>query len=98
MQSNIKLTLFSLLIAVTTISCGGKDDNEKQLERERAKVGNVYNPDYQGIKHENHNNQFPVSRNNDNVNNQLAAGVSDTTNVAENNNPENDNKQATGEN
>lgn len=98
MQSNIKAILFSLLLAATAVSCGERDDNEKQLERERAKVGNVYNRDYQGIKHENHNNQFPVSRNNENVNNQLAAGVSDTTDVAENNNPENDNNQATEEN
>lgn len=83
MNSTIKAALFSLAITASLISCNEKDESDKFEQRERAKVGKVYNPDHQGIEHENHNNQFPISRNNNNVSNELAAGVSDTTNVPE---------------
>lgn len=83
MNSTIKATFFSLAIAASMVSCNEKDESEKFQERERAKIGKVYNPEKQGIKHENHNNQFPVSRNNPKVSNELVGGISDTTNVAE---------------
>jgi len=48
---------------VVFISCNTRDEQKEAEAREKAKVGKVYNPEEQGIEHENRDNQFPSSRN-----------------------------------
>lgn len=62
----LKTAGFGLLAAfmfTSFISCNEKSEQEKIEEREEAKVGKVYDTAYQGIRHENIDNQFPKSRN-----------------------------------
>jgi hypothetical protein len=53
--------VFAALIVF--ISCTKRDEQKEAEAREEAKVGKVYNPEEQGIEHENRDNQFPSSRN-----------------------------------
>ena len=62
------------------ISCTGNDPQKEAEAREKAKVGKVFNPEEQGIEHENRDNQFPYSRNDDKQGTGLETGApSDTT-------------------
>ena len=78
----MKINILSLLGAaifclVFIVSCG---DNKKSVEdREEAKVGRVYDTAHQGIRHENIQNQFPSSRNDNKDQVPLTQGISDTT-------------------
>jgi hypothetical protein len=61
----ITLKIFALTATLALFSCG----NNKAEDAENAKeseVGNIYNKEEQGVQHENRDNQFNESRN-DNV-------------------------------
>lgn len=63
-KANLKFLLLYGFVAFLTLSC---NDNKKEAEnREEEKVGNVYDSDVQGTQHENRDNQFNTSRN-DNI-------------------------------
>ncbi len=69
---------------VVFISCNIKDAQKDAEANERAKVGNVYNPEEQGIEHENRDNQFPSSRNDNRQGTGQETGApSDTTKLKE---------------
>jgi len=76
-----KYAVAALVITMCFVSC--KKDEQKEAEaREEAKVGKVYNPEEQGIEHENRDNQFPSSRNdNDKGTGQETGAPSDTTHL-----------------
>lgn len=54
----------AFLICSAVVLMASCNDKEKEAEaREEGKVGNVYNSEEQGVDIENRDNQFPVSRN-----------------------------------
>lgn len=57
----IRVVFLSAVLATATIAC--TDKKEKAEEQEEAKTGNVYDDTQQGVEHENRDNQFPASRN-----------------------------------
>lgn len=72
--------LLSLLATLALYSC--KDERKETEAREEEKVGKVYNPEEQGNEHENRDNQFPQSRNDNKQGTGLETGApSDTTEV-----------------
>lgn len=62
--TTIKTTVLSISLLVL-LSCNDENKQEKMEQREQAKVGKVYDEKHQGIEHENRENQFFVSRNDD---------------------------------
>ena len=66
------------MIALALISC---QDKQKEAEaNEEDRVGNVYDKEQQGIEHENRDNQFPSSRNDNKEGTGLETGApTDTT-------------------
>jgi|GEM_PF-6334473 len=65
-------------------SCNNRDERKDLEMREEAKVGRVYDTARQGIDHENRDNQFPVSRNDNREGTGQETGApSDTTTVDE---------------
>jgi hypothetical protein len=81
MKKNIVNFTLCIAMLLTMLSC--KEDNmKKQEEREEAKAGKIYNPEQQGIDHENRDNQFSQSRNdNKEGTGQETGAPSDTTTV-----------------
>jgi hypothetical protein len=78
----VKKTILAAFIAVFAMSCNSKDEQKELEAREEAKVGKVYNPEEQGIEHENRDNQFPSSRNDKREGTGLETGApSDTTDL-----------------
>jgi hypothetical protein len=59
-----KTAFLGLAALALLTSCEQKDERKEAEAREKAKVGKIYNPEEQGIEHENRENQFPYSRNN----------------------------------
>lgn len=59
----IKTIFISSVLAFSTIACTDKEKEAEALEED--KVGNIYNEE-QGVDIENRDNQFPVSRNDNN--------------------------------
>ena len=58
--STFKAVLLSALTAFCIMSC---NNSKKEAEESReAEVGNAYDPEHQGIDHENRDNQFQSSR------------------------------------
>ena len=79
-KATAKLILYAILL-FSVISCKD-DDTKEQEEREEAKAGKIYNPEQQGIDHENRDNQFSQSRNdNKEGTGQETGAPSDTTTV-----------------
>lgn len=87
-HANMKNLSFIKIVPIAAalivfISCSEKDPRKKAEARERAKVGKVFNPEVQGIEHENRDNQFPSSRNDNRQGTGQETGApSDTTEVA----------------
>ncbi len=78
MKNNFLPFILSFLcLCLFSISC--KDKEMTKEEREEAKVGKVYDTARQGIRHENIENQFPSSRNDNDKEIPLTKGISDTT-------------------
>ncbi|HYD90141.1 MAG TPA: hypothetical protein VEA37_01480 [Flavobacterium sp.] len=83
-RQNLSFIAIATLTSVLIASCGTKDERKEYEEREEAKVGRVYDTAYQGIDHENRDNQFPVSRNDNREGTGQETGApSDTTTVDE---------------
>ena len=83
-RQNLCFIAIAALTATLTISCNNKDERKEFEEREEAKVGRVYDTAQQGIDHENRDNQFPVSRNDNREGTGQETGApSDTTTVDE---------------
>ena len=81
---NLSIIGFAALAALIMASCNSKDERKEFEEREEAKVGHVYDTAHQGIAHENRDNQFPMSRNDNREGTGLETGApSDTTAVDE---------------
>lgn len=79
-KATTKLILCAMLFC-SMLSCKD-DDRKKQEEREEAKAGKIYNPEQQGMDHENRDNQFSQSRNdNKEGTGQETGAPSDTTTV-----------------
>jgi len=60
---NFKAAFFGIVATALLTACSHKDEQKELEAREEAKVGKIYNPAIQGNDHENHTNQFPSSRN-----------------------------------
>lgn len=73
-----KKVFYGSMILAGLFAC--TDKKEKAEEREEAKTGTVYDSTQQGIEHENRDNQFPESRNDNSEGNGLETGApTDTT-------------------
>lgn len=73
-----KTSLIIAAFALCAIGCS--DKKEKADEQHDAQVGKVYDTTQQGIEHENRDNQFPESRNDNREGNGLETGApTDTT-------------------
>lgn len=83
--SVLRGSAFTAMVALALFSC---QDKSKEAEaREENKVGNVYDKEQQGIEHENRDNQFPSSRNDNKEGTGLETGA--PTDTIDNNSPEN---------
>lgn len=81
MKKSFPKLVICVTLLVSLISCKD-DDRKKEEEREEAKAGKIYNPEQQGIDHENRDNQFSKSRNdNKEGTGQETGAPSDTTTV-----------------
>lgn len=81
MKKSFPKLVICVTLLVSLISCKD-DDRKKEEEREEAKAGKIYNPEQQGIDHENRDNQFSQSRNdNKEGTGQETGAPSDTTTV-----------------
>jgi len=75
-----KALLFGFVAPALLTACSRKDERKELEAREELKVGKVYNPEVQGNDHENRDNQFFVSRNDNKQGQGLETGApSDTT-------------------
>lgn len=81
MKNIFKLkTLFICFITLAILSSCNKDNRQKDKEaEEKSKVGKVYDTDEQGIQHENRDNQFPSSRNDNKTGTGLETGAPSDT-------------------
>lgn len=84
--TNFKKAFLSLLFLIVSIgytSCNNRTETnsaKKAEKQEQEKVGNVYDEEQQGPGHENRDNQFPSSRNDNKQGTGLETGApSDTT-------------------
>ncbi|WP_159800068.1 hypothetical protein [Flavobacterium sp. MK4S-17] len=83
--STFKTAVTLIALMPLLYACNEESKQEKWEQREKAKVGRVYNPDVQGIAHENRENQFPESRNDNEKGEGLETGApSDTTALKDN--------------
>jgi len=73
--SYFKAAFLGLAAVALLTSCEKKDERKEAEAREEAKVGKIYNPEEQGMEHENHENQFPSSRNNNKKGEGLETGT-----------------------
>lgn len=79
MKKAVPKLIMCIALLFSMLSCKD-DDTKEQEEREEAKAGKIYNPEQQGIDHENRDNQFPQSRNDNKEGTGLETGApSDTT-------------------
>lgn len=75
---SLKMIIGPLLFSLALLSCN-KEKGKEMENHEESRVGKVYDTAQQGIRHENINNQFPSSRNDNKKTVPLTAGKSDTT-------------------
>lgn len=68
-----RAVLLGLFLATASIAC--TDKKEQAEENEEAQAGEVYNSEQQGVEHENRDNQFPDSRNDNSEGNGLETGA-----------------------
>lgn len=75
MKSNyvFKTMVLGIMLASLSIAC--TDKKEKAEEQQEAQAGDVYNDGQQGVEHENRDNQFPESRNDNSEGNGLETGA-----------------------
>lgn len=81
MKKAIQKFMLCAVLTFAIVACKD-DDRKEQEEREEAKAGKIYNPEQQGMDHENRDNQFSQSRNdNKEGTGQETGAPSDTTTV-----------------
>ncbi|MCR5863252.1 hypothetical protein LRS05_14480 [Flavobacterium sp. J372] len=68
-----KTIMLSAILASFSIACTNK--KEKAEEQQEAQAGDVYDDTQQGVEHENRDNQFPESRNDNKEGNGLETGA-----------------------
>ena len=73
----IKLAVLSAFFATPLISCSDKKENTDTYQETAA--GEVYDTTQQGVQHENRDNQFPESRNDNYEGNGLETGAASDT-------------------
>ena len=86
MKKLAKSIFFAATFTALLISCDAKNNKTDAEKNEEAKVGNVYDAGQQGTVHENRDNQFPSSRNDNKEGTGLETGApSDTASVKKTN-------------
>lgn len=68
-----KALLLGAVFASASIACN--DKKEQAEERQEAQAGEIYDDTKQGVEHENRDNQFPESRNDNSEGNGLETGA-----------------------
>jgi hypothetical protein len=71
--SLLKTIALGVMLGSFSIACN--DKKEKAEEQQEAQAGDVYNDAQQGVEHENRDNQFPDSRNDNSEGNGLETGA-----------------------
>lgn len=72
-----KISFIKIVLAVFLITgfTACKDKEKEAEEKQEQGVGDVYNEEEQGVQHENRDNQFPESRNDNKEGNGLETGA-----------------------
>lgn len=75
MRKLVVKSMYAAMLAVMFVSCG-RSDKDSDAD---AQAGDVYNTEKQGIEHENRDNQFPSSRNDNKEGTGLETGAPSDT-------------------
>lgn len=73
----IKITVLSMILVSPLIACSDKKESTDTYRQSEA--GEVYDTTQQGVQHENRDNQFPESRNDNYEGNGLETGAASDT-------------------